>query len=200
VTEFDLDTLRKRDDHAFSALVRTHHHALIAVATPLVGSADAEEVVQSSWLKAYQAISDFEGRSQLRTWLTRIVINEAHMKLRKSGRESLFSDVAENQEDDHLADRFRADGHWDKPPARWDANSPEDLLIAEALADCLEKLLGAMPPNQRAILEMRDTAELPFEEICNELSVSASNARVTLHRARTQLFKLVDHFQETGEC
>ena len=57
-----------------------------------------------------------------------------------------------------------------------------------------------MPDQQRAMLELRDASGLGFDEICNELTITASNARVLLHRARTQLFKLVDHYQETGEC
>lgn len=200
MTEEQLDALRQGNQDAFASLVKDHHPALVAVACAIVGAGDAEEIVQNSWLKAYQAIASFEGRSQVRTWLTRIVINEARMQLRKVKREQLFSEYQSNESDDCLADRFRADGHWDKAPARWDLDSPEDLLITAALADCLEKLLAAMPANQRAVLELRDSGGIPFEDICNELSMSASNVRVTLHRARTQLFKLVDQFQETGEC
>ena len=62
--------------------------------------------------------------------------------------------------------------------------------MREDLANCLKELLNAMPPNQRAVLELRDTTGFSFEEICNELSLSASNARVILHRARSQLSKL----------
>jgi RNA polymerase sigma-70 factor, ECF subfamily len=200
VTEVDLRLLRTGDRAAFSALVKTHHHALLAIATPLVGSNDAEEVVQNGWIKAYQSISRFEGRSHIKTWLTRIIMNEARMALRKTNRERRVTDQSVDSDDDPLFDRFKADGHWGKPPIRWDLDSPEELLMIQDLADCLDTLLANMPDNQRAVLEMRDTAEMPFEEICNELSLSASNVRVTLHRARSQLFKLVDHYQETGEC
>ena len=64
----------------------------------------------------------------------------------------------------------------------------------------LPPLLDTLPASQRAVLELRDTLELSFEEICNELSISASNAKVLLHRARLKLFRLVDHYEETGEC
>jgi len=200
MTEEELQALRQGDQALFAALVKQHHHALIAIATPIVGTSEAEEVVQASWLKAFQAISNFEGRSHIRTWLTRIVINEARMQLRKTKREHLFSEYEGDDDEDYLGDRFKADGHWDKAPARWDLDSPEDLLITAALADCLDRLLSGMPANQRAVLELRDSGGISFDEICNELSLSASNARVILHRARTQLFRLVDHFQETGEC
>ncbi|WP_372778344.1 RNA polymerase sigma factor [Litorivivens sp.] len=193
----DIQALKRGDDSAFSDLVRFHHRTLMAVATAIVGIDDAEEVVQNAWIKAHKALPGFGGRSALRTWLTRIVINEARMLLRKSRREvSLQLD-----DDQHpLADRFREGGHWSKPPVTWHDESPDGLLMQSELADCLSRLLLSMPASQRAMLELRDAGGLEFDEICNELTISASNARVLLHRARTQLFKLVDHYQETGEC
>ncbi|HNL32883.1 MAG TPA: sigma factor-like helix-turn-helix DNA-binding protein, partial [Pseudomonadales bacterium] len=91
-------------------------------------------------------------------------------------------------------------GHWNTPPMQWNLDTPEALLLREDLAECLQKLLDTLPASQRAVLELRDTLELSFEEICNELSISASNAKVLLHRARLKLFRLVDHYEETGEC
>ena len=193
--------LKTEDKTQFSILVRDHHRALIALATPIVGSSEADEVVQIAWIKAYKAIATFEGKSQIRTWLSRIVINEAKMQLRARNKETLFSDLGSTDSDgDLLEDRFSQNGHWATPPTNWHYDSPEALLMSDDLAKCLERILTAMPSNQRAILEMRDTSELPFREICNNLSISASNARVLLHRARAHLFKLVDHYQETGEC
>lgn len=196
-----LHRLKAGDQRLFAELVRDNHRALIAIAVPIVGQSEAEEVVQNAWLKAHQSIATFEGRAQLRTWLGRIVINEAKMQLRKRGRELLFSDwQSDEQSGDALADRFNLSGHWQSPPAPWDMDTPQDLLMREDLARCLEELLDAMPANQRTVLELRDATGFSFEDICNELSLSASNARVILHRARTQLYKLVDHYEETGEC
>jgi len=91
MTEQELQALRNGDQQQFSLLVRAHHMALLALATPIAGQSNAEEVVQSAWLKAYKAISTFEGRANIRTWLGKIVINEARMKLRANKREYLFS-------------------------------------------------------------------------------------------------------------
>lgn len=195
-----LQQLQQGDKTLFSAVVRDHHRALIALVIPIVGQSEAEEVVQNSWVKAYRAIARFEGRSQLRTWLSRIAINEAKMQLRSRKRELLFADMDGDSSDDALADHFSHKGSWDKPSADWHTDSPDALLMGDALQDCLQQLLVAMPDNQRCMLEMRDSSELKFSEICNELSISASNARVLLHRARTQLYKLVNRYQETGEC
>lgn len=196
-----LEKLRAGDQQAFSELVRAHHRALVALARPLVGASEAEEVVQNAWFKAYRAIGDFEGRSQVRTWLARIVLNEARMQLRGRKHESLFSDLAEAEEPgDALAERFRDNGQWQKPPANWHADSPEALLASGDLRECLERLLEEMPQSQRSLLEMRDASGMAFDDICDALSVSSANARVLLHRARTRLFALVDHYEETGEC
>jgi RNA polymerase sigma-70 factor (ECF subfamily) len=175
-----LAQLRSGDPVLFAELVRDHHRALIALTVPIVGISE----------------------SAIRTWLGSIAINEAKMQRRQRKRELLFSDHGdENQNtEDCLTQRFTERGHWQHPPAHWHIDSPESLLTGEQLAECLERLLAAMPDNQRCILEMRDASGLSFEEICNALTVSASNARVLLHRARTQLFKLVDHYEETGEC
>jgi RNA polymerase sigma-70 factor (ECF subfamily) len=197
-----LAQLRSGDPVLFAELVRDHHRALIALTVPIVGISEAEEVVQNAWLKAYQAIGSFAGKSAIRTWLGSIAINEAKMQLRQRKRELLFSDHGgeDLNTEDSLAERFTGQGQWQHPPADWHTDSPESLLTGEQLAECLERLLTAMPASQRCLLEMRDASGLSFDQICNELTISASNARVLLHRARTQLFNLVDHYQETGEC
>jgi len=197
----ELDRLQGGDRQIFAELVRDHHRALIALATPIVGISEAEEVVQNAWVKAYRAVAGFEGRASIRTWLSRIVINEARMLLRARKKESLFAEIGTDETgDDVLENHFNARGHWQKPPVSWHFESPEALLMGADFEQCLEKLLAQMPAGQRFVLEMRDTGEIPFDEICNTLSVSASNARVLLHRARAQLYRLVDHYQETGEC
>ncbi len=200
----DSDQLRRLkagDQALFAETVRLHHRALIALAVPIVGRSEAEEVVQNAWFKAHQAIDRFEGRANIRTWLSRIVINEAKMQLRQRGRELLFSDWQSGEDaGDALAERFNGSGSWQSPPVQWETDTPESLLMRQDLADCLEQLLDGMPINQRTVLELRDSSGFSFEDICNELTLSASNARVLLHRARSQLFQLVDHYEETGQC
>ena len=195
----ELALLQAGDQDAFARLVKAHHRALLALARPIVGESEAVEVVQTAWIKAHAALKDFEGRAALRSWLSRIVINEARMMLRQRKREVFLEDL-QPEGAEPLADRFRSNGHWGAPPSNWHADSPDSLLTREELADCLAALLDSLPPNQRALLELRDSDGLPFDEVCNMLGISASNARVLLHRARARLFALVDHFEETGEC
>lgn len=192
-----IERLRQDDRAAFGQLVKAHHNRLLATARSMLNNADAEEAVQDAWIAAHRAISKFEGRSQLRTWLTRIVINQARMMLRKSGRELHFDP---SDEQDALAHRFREGGHWQQAPLQWELAGPDALLTRDELRHCLGKCLERMPDNQRLVLELRDLQGMEFDDICNMLDISASNVRVLLHRARARLFELVDHFQETGEC
>ena len=200
MNEEELRELKAGDKNLFARLVKENHQALLALVTPLTGSTDAEEAVQNAWIKAYRAIGDFEGRSQIRTWLSRIVINEAKMLLRSRKQQISLDDTDNPDSYTSLDERFTSSGHWSRPPAFWASDAPDELLSSEDLAECLSRLLDRMPSGQRALLELRDSAGLSFDEICNELSISASNARVLLFRARKELFSLVDHYQETGEC
>lgn len=189
-----------RDETAFAALVREHHRALIAIASPIVGGSEAEEVVQNAWIKAYNAWESFRGDAAVRSWLTRIVINEARMQLRARKRESFFSEMDADASPDALQERFRSDGHWRHPPVAWGTDDPSELLASDVLEECLERLLKQMTPQQRSVYELRERGGLTFGEICEDLGVSPGNARVLLHRARSALFQVVDHFEETGEC
>jgi RNA polymerase sigma factor (sigma-70 family) len=193
-----IDRLQAGDRTAFSRLVTRYHQRLLATARTMLTPADAEEAVQDGWIAAFKALPSFQRRSRLSTWLTRIVINEARMRLRRAGRE-IQLDITDDHRD-ALADRFRPGGHWQHPPANWGGDAPDALLTSEELQRCMEKTLEQLPDNQRLVLELRDMQGLDFEEICNTLDIGASNVRVLLHRARTRLFAVVDHFQETGEC
>ena len=193
-----LEKLQNGDRQAFSLLVETYHRRLVATARGLLSSGEAEDAVQNAWIKAHRALPEFEGRSRLQTWLTRIVINEAKMRLRGGGREVTLDIDDEGR--DALADRFKDSGGWASPPGNWGVSSPDELLTSDELADCMRKTLNDLPEKQRLVLELRDIQGEELDDICNSLEVSASNVRVLLHWARTRLFALVDHFQETGEC
>lgn len=192
--------LQRQDKQAFAWLVKRYHRSLMQVARAIVGEASAEDVVQEGWLAAYRSLPNFEGRSSLKTWLTTIVSNSAKTRLRKEQRTLLlddleFADVAYPAED-----RFRANGHWSQPPFQWEAESPDDLLASKQLHHCLEIALAKLPPVQRSVFQLRELDQTPLNSICNILDVSDSNVRVLLHRARLKIMKVVEHYQETGQC
>lgn len=196
----DLQALRSGDEHEFRRLIGHYHHTLLAVVRPLVGEDQAEETVQEAWIKIHKACASFEGRSQIKTWLCSIALNEAKMVLRRQKREVQIDAGAYENGMDNLQDRFKPGGSWARPPTAWSSDSPDELLMQDNLIDCLNKTLHALPDNQQALLRLRDIEGLSFENICNELEISASNARVLLHRARSYLYRMLEGYEETGEC
>lgn len=182
---------------AFTRAVEKYSGPMLATARAIAGAAHAEDIVQDAWIKVFQQIGAFEGRSSLSTWIQRIVANRAISVLRKSGRELTNSDVSEAGDE---PDWFDHKGKWASAPPAWHTSSPDALLTADELQACLDTHLARMSDNQRAVLVMRDMQGLAFEEVGSILEISPANARVLLHRARLRLVEMINRFEETGEC
>lgn len=191
--------LVRKEDAAFRQAIKQYQSPMLYLAHSFVGNKIVDEVVQEAWFSAIRALPKFESRSSLKTWLLRIVANEAKTRLRKENRlTSLEAMTAENKS---LSDRYESNGSWgDKIPAQWDSDSPEELLSVEELKRCMDQLIKALPELQGATLNLREQQGYSLDDICNILEVSESNVRVLLHRARNRLFLCIEHFQETGEC
>jgi RNA polymerase sigma-70 factor (ECF subfamily) len=172
---------------------------MVITAAAIVGAAAAEDCVQDAWILVLRSLDRFEGRSSLKTWLHTITANAAKQRLGTRQRDELWLDRP-SPHGSFDETRFDEDGHWRTPPALWDHDSPEALLVAHALQDCVDHTLDALPEVQSAILRLRDQEGLPLNELCNMLAVSHANARVLLHRARMKLFATIEHFEATGEC
>lgn len=186
------------EDAAFRAAIKQYQVSMIYLARNLVGDKIADEVVQEAWFSAMKAISRFEKRSTLKTWLLRIVANEGKTRLRKENR--MTSLEALTEADPAFATRFDDTGHWETGPGQWDADSPDELMTRDELKACMDKLIEALPDMQGAALNLRELQGYSLKEIYNILEVSESNVRVLLHRARTRLFRCIEHFEETGDC
>jgi RNA polymerase sigma-70 factor, ECF subfamily len=192
-----IEGLRAQSRQAFREAVTRHSGSMLATARAIAGPALAEDIVQDAWLTVFQKIDAFEGRSSLATWLHRIVTNGAISSLRRKRPEIAATELSGH---DDSSDWFDSQGNWISAPPAWHASSPEALLTADELQECLDKHVQLMPDSQRAVLVMRDMQLLPFDEICVALELSAANARVLLHRARLRLVSMINHFQETGAC
>ena len=190
-----IEGLRSGRREPFELAVTRYSGAMLATARAIAGPANAEDIVQDAWLTVFERIGSFEQRASFNTWLQRIVANRAISYVRSRSRE-----VSQPGEDPSASDWFDANGSWTLPPTVWHGDSPDALLAAEELQDCIDKHLLDMPDNQRSVLVLRDMQQMQFEEICNELDLSASNVRVLLHRGRTRLMKMVNRFEETGSC
>jgi RNA polymerase sigma-70 factor (ECF subfamily) len=175
-------------------VVRAYHSVMTSMARAIAGPAAADDVVQDAWIAVVRALPRFEGRSSLRTWVLQIVCNTAKTRRRKDQRTIAAGDAAE-VEDLALAGRFQADGHWQTPPAHWQASSPEQYLEQEQLKSVIDQAVQKLPESQRTVLTLCDIEGVDMDEVCKILEVTESNGRVLLHRARTRVWSAIDKFQ-----
>ncbi len=192
-----IEGLLNNDQLLFNKVVKAYYPSMYSVAYAIAGQAIADEVVQEAWVSGIRALPKFEGRSKLKSWLIRIVANEAKTRLRKESRSVSLEAVNETWATDP---RFDNRGHWNESNTEWNSDSPEELLSANELKDCFKKHTELLPDNQKQVLNLRDVGGMEMDEICNIVGVSSSNARVLLHRARDKMQQMVAHFQRTGKC
>jgi RNA polymerase sigma-70 factor (ECF subfamily) len=176
--------LRVGDEAAFAALVRRYHARMLRVAESFVPSrAVAEEVVQETWLAVVRGIGGFEGRSSLKTWLFRILVNRARsMGAREPRAEAL---------DDGPVERFDAKGAWLDPPRPW-AEEVDDRMSAEQLARRVWDCLPGLPEAQQQIVLLRDVEGMTAAAACALLGISEGNQRVLLHRGRSRVRRCLE--------
>ncbi|GMU33657.1 MAG: RNA polymerase sigma factor SigM [Planctomycetia bacterium] len=163
---------------------------MLAVARRIVGNEeDARDALQEAFLSAFKAIKSFEGGSRLSTWLHRIVVNAALMKLRSRKR------VQERSIED-LLPKFLSDGHPATPASAWretgdsEAQRKENRTLVRAAID-------ELPEIYRTVLLLRDIEELSTEETSEVLGINNNAVKTRLHRARQALRTLLDpHFRE----
>ncbi|HDY85422.1 hypothetical protein LCGC14_0600280 [marine sediment metagenome] len=180
------------NEQAFELIVSNYHNLMLAVSRAIVGEAFADEVVQDAWMSAIKALPKFEGRSSLKTWLLHIVSNGAKSRVRRENRMVSLDDGWQSVS----SDKFDNTGHRLEELLPWEEATPEALLANEQLQAAIEATYQKLPALQRAALTMYDMEGLSMEDVCNILDISASNARVLLHRARTSLHQCIDTFQD----
>lgn len=129
------DQLLAGDEAAFETLVSANHGAMLRFARHFISRADvAEEVVQETWLAVLKGLAAFEGRSSLRTWIFHILANRARTRAVREGRVIPFADLGAPEDealDPDMASRFGEGGSWSQPPASWEADTPESILLRQ---------------------------------------------------------------------
>ena len=189
-----LAALRAGDERAFERLVDRHQAALVRVARQYVPTQEiAEDVAQEAWLGLLRGLDSFEGRSSLRTYLFRIVMNLARTRGVREARSAPFSSLVRDGEDGPSVEpeRFisfpeRGAGHWASPIRPWSGSAEQIALSAEAVAE-VYAAIEQLPENQRRVVTLRDVEGFGADEVCALLGLSEGNQRVLLHRARTKL-------------
>jgi RNA polymerase sigma-70 factor (ECF subfamily) len=170
----------RHDPTAFEVLMRQHNAKLFRIArTILKNNADAEDVLQESYLAAFRGIDRFEGTAQLSTWLTRIVINQALGLLRARKRDDVVVGLAA----DHRHSPEGQEQFVDRQPNE----SPEQAAFQSQMRALLEQKLDALPLIFRTVFVMREVEDMTVEETAECLSIPAATVRTRLHRARAQL-------------
>jgi RNA polymerase sigma-70 factor (ECF subfamily) len=183
-----LARLRAGDEDAFEALVRATSPRLLATLRRLLRSDDdAQDALQETFLAAYRALARFEGQARLSTWLHRIAVNAALMKLRSRRRrpESSIED---------LLPRFDAEGGFAADPG---VHRPADLQASESQRrDAVRRCIDRLPESYRTALLLRDVEELDTAETARALGIGVDAAKMRVHRARQALRVLL--VQELG--
>lgn len=181
----DLHALRNGDRAATERLVRKHSGWMLALARRMVREdALAEDIVQNAFFNIFRKLDQFDGRSALKTWMHRIVVNQSLMMLRKDRRSS------EGSIDDLLPEFDRNGCRTEQDWAT--IETPESLIEKSQSVEKISELIGSLPETYRIVLLLRDIEEVSTQEVAEMLQISEANVKVRLHRARAALKKLLE--------
>jgi len=182
---------RQGDAKAFGELLRRYEGKIFRLALHITQNReDAEDVLQETFLKAYEHLDQFQGQSKFYTWIVRIAVNQALMKLRKRKSDrSVSLDETIDTGEDTVAREIAA----------WDEN-PEERYSREELNHILSDAVENLAPIYRAVFVLRDIDDLSTEETAEALNLSIPAVKSRLLRARLQLRdKLTRYFKRKGE-
>ena len=174
-----VDRISRRDHTAFEALMRRYNGRLFRVARAILrDDAAAEDALQDGYLDAYRHIDSFRGRSQLGTWLVRIVANQALMRLRKQKRERIVipfqpAIAAHDRPQPEVADHA--------------VESPSAATLRAEIRRMLEHRIDELPVAFRTVFTLREVEEMTVEETADALGIPAATVRTRLFRARALL-------------
>lgn len=173
-----VDAARGGDVGAFEQLVKRYDRNVFRIAQHITQNReDAEDVVQDAFLKAFQNLGQFQGQSKFYTWLVRIAVNEALMRLRRRRPERMVSIDEDVKTEEDSIPREIAD---------WSPN-PEQLYNQGELKEILQKTIQGLPESFRTVFILRDVEGLSTEETADALGLSVPAVKSRLLRARLQL-------------
>ncbi len=200
--------LRERDAEAFGVILDAWSPGMLRLARTFVSTdASAEEVLQDTWLAVMAAVASFEGRSSLRTWVYRILVNTAKRCAERESRtvpwSSWADDPAENDGPTIDPARFQSaheqfPGHWRDWPRSWPP-SPERQAMATELRAVLDGAVDELPDRQRIVVLLRDVEGYASDEVCAILDITAANQRVLLHRGRAAVRAHLEQYFDTTD-
>ncbi len=183
---------QKGDSQAFAILVARHQRQLYRLALRMTGSeADAQEILQESFLNAWQKLPLFRGDAQFSSWLYRIAANGALMRLRRKRR---APDAVSEQAEELAGPKFTADGQHEEPPhSDWSQRADEKLLSQE-LGEHINAAVRTLPDDYRTVFLLKDVDGLSNEDIADALELTVPAVKSRLHRARLALREQLGDF------
>lgn len=174
-----VEQIKAREEAPLEALLGRYQERVYRLAMSFTKNpADAEEVLQDVFLTVYRKIASFEGRSAFSTWLYRITVNTALMKLRGRG-------PAQESIDEYLP-QFTKDGRHARVVVDF-TDGPEKLLLLKEREQILREAIEALPPDYKVVLVLRDLEGLSNEEVAEVVGASVLAVKARLHRARLAL-------------
>ena len=181
--EFSIEALQAGDRAEFARMMDYFSNPIYRLGLKILrNEQDAEDVLQETFIKAYGAIVNFEGRSSLSTWLYRIATNEALMLIRK--RKPTLDLVLENDDEEEVTPTEIVD---------W-CCLPEDELLSTESRGFLEEAVQVLSPSLRLVFLMRDVERLSIKETAEILEISESAVKVRLMRARLKMREELTHY------
>jgi len=179
-----IERLRTGDDVAFEELVEHHAAPLLAVTRRILrDEEEARDAVQETFVAEFRGIGEFNAESSVSTWLHRIAVNCALMKVRVRARRE--KDV------DALLPAFQPDGHQQQSSVSW-TETAEEILQREQSCALVRQCIDQLPEPYRIVLVLRDIEQLPADVVAEKLQITRDNLKVKLHRARQALRTLLD--------
>jgi RNA polymerase sigma-70 factor (ECF subfamily) len=180
-------SLRAGDEQTFAALVDGWSGWMLRLAREHVPTPSvAEEVVQETWLAVLEGLDRFRGESSLRTWVYRILLNQARRRGRRERRTVPFASLTTADSGPTVdPERFQSadephPGGWREFPETW----PEHAALTREVQDVVVSALSALPDRQRIVVALRDLDGHSADEVCDLLGITTGNQRVLLHRGR----------------
>jgi len=175
-----LELLKAGDEQAFATILDRYSAQVYRLARAITGNPqDAEEVVQDVFFTIFQKIGSFEGRSAFSTWLYRITVNAAMMKVRRR-------EVTVEEDLERWLPVFDATGHHLQPVEDWSAD-PEKALLQHERREVLRQALADLPEEYRVVVALRDLQGLSSEEVAEILGLTVAAVKSRLHRGRLAL-------------
>ena len=180
-----VEALKEGRDSAYEQLLRQQGGHVLAVTRRILGNEeDARDATQDAFLQAFKAIDGFEGNAKLSTWLHRIAVNAALMRLRRKKRRHEVSV-------EKLLPQFKSDGHATELVGAW-APTADEQLEAEETRHWVREKIDELPEDYRTVLLLRDIEEMDTEQTAEILQISKGAVKTRLHRARQALRALLD--------